>query len=82
MVRGTLEQMSTSPPPRRRVLWRSPWAWPPVGIVLAAVAGQWLGHAVALIVLCVVAILATLGLLEIVRTPPGWRTRPRWLFRR
>lgn len=43
-------------------LWRSPWAWPPVGITLAAISGQRLGGVGALTVLAIVAGIAVVGL--------------------
>ncbi|MBV9142976.1 MAG: hypothetical protein JO115_19035 [Pseudonocardiales bacterium] len=47
---------------RRPVLWRSPWAWPPVGITLAAISGQWLGGIGAVSVLAIIAGIAVIGL--------------------
>jgi hypothetical protein len=60
--------MSDHTSPRGLVLWRSPWVWPPAAIMLAAVAGQWLGGVGALIVLAVIAGGATIGLTGIGRS--------------
>lgn len=54
--------MSDHLPSKRPVLWRSPWAWPPVGIALAAISGQRLGGVGALTVLAIVAGIAVIGL--------------------
>lgn len=82
MVNGTLREMSTSPPPRRRVLWRSPWAWPPAGITLAALASQWFGGVAALTVLLVLGVVAVLGLAGLTSSLVRWLVPLRRLFRR
>lgn len=61
MVDGRLGRVGAPRSARQRVLWRSPWAWPAVAIVLAAVSGQWLGGGGALAVLAIVTTVAMLG---------------------
>jgi hypothetical protein len=67
---------------RRSVLWRSPWAWPPVGITLAAISGQWLGVVGTLTVLAIVAGIAVIGFTDLMGPLVKRVTTPKRIFRK